>query len=466
MRATAQTHLLNRARRLSWRAALAFSVWVAPDSNPFLQRAVRVEARQHKPLLTIIGTVLTICCFQALGWGGWLLWRRDQSPLPVRFLLPTVLPAFVGGTPLDFLAILTAAACGSCAIWASHARAARLLRQEALKNTLPQLQLLPVAEERWVWLLCAHPVRLILLISSVGLPVYALAVWSGQWSVLDVVGIFLVTLWFSYPSLAYQPQLWKQRANATRPRRADYWTQWQEAQRQARQGQMPLLMTPVQRLEAGRHALRLLHEPEPAAQTAPAAAPAPKPSTPLAEPPLGAASSDGQTAGAARFKGHYNWTWFLIWLGSQLVVQGLGRIIMRPLLASISLSKIMAALPPNVGPLLPGFYITWPLMVARLLCAPLAFFAFHLPPLVLVAPLVFYTHYRSHYTVAANVAAGDTFWTPRRTQRMQVALTVSRVCILLLGLGYRFFNRYVCCHAAQFVNWPKSINPCYCIVGF
>lgn len=435
MKGTAPTHPLSRARRLLWRAALAFSIWVSPDTNPFLQRALRAEARQHKPLLTIIGTVLTVCCFQALGWSVWLLWKHSQNPLPARFDIPTVLPTFVGGNPVDFIAILTAAACGSCALWASQARAAKLLRQEALKNTLSQLQLLPMAEERWLWLLHAQPVRVILLISSVGLPVYALAIWSGQWSVLDVVGIFLVTLWFSYPSLSYQPQVWKQRANATRQRRADYLTQWQEAHRQAQQGQMPLLMTPVQRLEAGRRALRLLHEPEPEAPVAPDAAPAAPPPA-VAPPPAGATANGSQTAGATRFKGRYNWFWLAWSIGLQLLVHGLSRTLVRPLVGSISVSKIMAALPPNVGPLLPGFYITWPLMLSRLLFAPLSFFAFRLPPLVLVAPLAFYTNYRSLYTVAANVAAGDTFWTPRRAQRMQVALTVSQWCITLLCLGY------------------------------
>jgi hypothetical protein len=109
---------------------------------------------------------------------------------------------------------------------------------------------MPIAEERWVWMMSAHPTLLSLLIGAVGLPVYALALWTQQWTLLDVVGLVLVFIAIGHVAPIWQPLMWKgaAKANAAESRLENV----QESLRLARAEANSANLSPAQQLEAQR----------------------------------------------------------------------------------------------------------------------------------------------------------------------------------------------------------------------
>jgi ABC-type transport system involved in cytochrome c biogenesis permease component len=181
-----RARVLGTAQRALWRGGLVARQWISPHDNPFLGRALRVEARKSRPLLTLLGAAVLALVLIT----GVYAWWMYEEGLHWNDALQAggSVPPSLGSNILEFVAILTAGACAYAALYATRARAAYLLRQEVVKGTLDGLQLLPLPEERWVWMLSAHPTMLSLLIGAAGLPVYALAVWTQLWSPLDLLG--------------------------------------------------------------------------------------------------------------------------------------------------------------------------------------------------------------------------------------------------------------------------------------
>ena len=94
------------------------------------------------------------------------------------------------------------------------------------------------------------------------------------------------------------------------------------------------------------------------------------------------------------------------------------------------------ALPADVLQLAPGFVVTWPLLIERLLLAPLPFFSFVLPPILLYAPLWFARQIGGNLQLAALVSPSETFWTARRLRTRRICGRWIFGCALLMLLGY------------------------------
>ncbi|MDQ3815484.1 MAG: ABC transporter permease, partial [Armatimonadota bacterium] len=319
------------------------------------------------------------------------------------------------------------------AILASRARAAYLLRQEVLKDTLAQLQLLPIREERWLWMMSAHPTALSLLIGLMGLPVYIAALLMGRWSLLDLLGLLLVFLMLGHAAPAWQPVLWKQQSAKASGQKLD-WKTWQTILKQMNKDADLTRATPAQRLELQRRqqrALLALYEPQGAA---PVGLPDQAEAT---EKPPDDKDKSRVAWGAASGSASPLWVrWMLWWAGFQFtgpLVLGLARGTLGPL--STLWHDLMAALPAEVKSLLPAFPLTWPLLMARGLFAPLPFFAFALPFILPLVPLYIGARYQHYTNLAAMVSNSETFWTSRRTrQRETIGIA------LLLGIVFVFFG--------------------------
>lgn len=475
-RRVVRAKLIGPARRLLWRGAAAARAWLSPDDNPFLRRALRVEGRRYKPLLTVAGAVLLAALLTAGGWWQASLWNANPRWLRSLFdgdfdvlrfhPLPLRVPRALGGNLLGFTAILTAAACAYAALWASRARAAFLLRQEMLKSTLDQLQLMPVAEERWVWMLSAHPTILSLLIGLCGLPVYALAVLTGQWSLLDIIGLMMVFAAIGHVAPMWQPLAWK--GGKVQTSRVS-WKTWQETLKMSRGDLDPARMTPAQQLEAQRRTARAMSGLDvpaapPATSSSPAGAPADATAT-AAGATSAAGAASARAAGGASVGGLKNalgasgatgappgqsaWgrsgcsSWFGIWIGFQFL-SSLARLGSGPTSPLGSMWRaLIGSLPDNAAVLLGagvwGLVLSWPLLIARIVVAPLPFFSFVLPPLALVAPLwIGFARLRIS-SLAANVSASETFWTPRRarTRKAIIAALWLLGALSFWGYGWR-----------------------------
>ena len=96
-----------KARRVARRSAALLQLWAVPQSNPFLQRALRVEQRKRKPFLLVAVLMLFILL---LNGGLWWLWTWLLTT-PARelksFSAPYELPRFLGGNIIGGVAIFT-----------------------------------------------------------------------------------------------------------------------------------------------------------------------------------------------------------------------------------------------------------------------------------------------------------------------------------------------------------------------
>jgi hypothetical protein len=457
-RRVARAKLLGPARRLLWRGAAAVRVWLTPDDNPFLRRALRVEGRHHKPLRTLAGAMLLAGFLIAIGWWlaglfnaepGWInrLFNGNDKwdalrprPLPLKF------PPALGGDLISFTAILTLAACAYTALWAGRARAAFLLRQEMLRSTLDQLQLMPIAEERWVWMMSAHPMILSLLIGLAGLPVYLLAVLTGQWSLLDLIGLALVFAAIGHVAPMWQPLAWK--GGKMQRQRMD-WKTLQENLKMARGDLDPARMTPAQQLESQRRTARAMSGLDvPGAPPATSVSSATPAATAEADATSGAGAASGSEASGAAAKGSARGrrgfpAGLGVWMGIQ-VLTNLSRFSGGPAGPLASMWRaLLGSLPDNAAGLMSagffGLLLSWPLLMARVVVAPLPFFCWVLPPVALLLPLwIGFARLRTT-GIAASVSASETFWTTRRarTRKAIIAALWLLGAVSFWGYGWR-----------------------------
>jgi ABC-type transport system involved in multi-copper enzyme maturation permease subunit len=411
-----KAHAIGRARRFAQRSVFALSAWAHPDANPFLQKALRVEARRHKPFFEV--AVVALCALLACVVIGrlWLYLQFQIESAPRGTWNYTLLLrrqdwliGVFGKHPLGWFALITAfiSACG--VLWSSRSRAAYLLRRELLKNTLVQLQQLPIAEERWVWLLSAHPALMGVLIGLCGLPIYSLAIFVGQWSVLDCCGLLMVFFLLGHAAPAWMPAAWQQQNAKTKPNKLT-WQQWreltQQSQRVAQSGDIGSTLESQRRLQRAAGG--------------------------LAEEYSSANSSDRNAffvAGAGNTpRGGFSPWWGIVAFNVFFqMAKGAG---FGPL------QQLTESWPREVVALLPGFLLAWPLIFAKLLVAPLPFFAFHFPPSFLILPLWVGVCHQNFVTLAAHVSAAETFWTRRRLQRREAVQWLLAAGALLFIFGY------------------------------
>ncbi|HEX8234910.1 MAG TPA: hypothetical protein VF600_03055 [Abditibacteriaceae bacterium] len=450
-----RARVLGPSARSLRRAAVATRAWISPVSNPFLERSLRVEARKHHPLLALMGVALLALGLAAgiyLWWLWWpvLMWPHTPRPSTAP---PLYLPSSLGSNLVGFVAILTAGACGYVAFYSTRARAAYLLRQEVVKGTLDSLQLMPLAEERWVWMMSAHPTLLSLLIGAVGLPVYALALWTQQWSLLDILGLSLVFAAIGHVVPLWQPLMWKGAARGNTQQKVD-WKALQESLRLARVEANSANLSPAQQLEAQRRTARMMSgiDAVPAAATAGAtsAGAATAPHGALAPTAADAASTrKGRAAGVAKNSAAASGVaasgaagrnrsgcsvWFVMWSGFQFF-NAMTRFGGNPL--TTLWFNLQQALPSNVKGLFGiGVLLSWPLLLARVLTSPLPFFAVALPPVVLLLPLWIGTVRLRTWGLAAQVSASETFWTMRRAREYKGVVAVLWLLGAVLFAGY------------------------------
>ena len=384
LRKTAR-NLTRRARGATLRGAVALRQWISPDDNPFLMRALRTESRKNQPWLAVGVASLLIAVAGVGGWRVWLwlveLGNVNRLTRGRELLSPLEMPSWIGGNPINALAISTALMTAFWALFAARSRAAALLRQESLASTLDGLQMLPIREERWLWMMSLHPALLSLLIGSVGLPIYALALWMGFWSVRDIIGLVFVFAWIGHIAPQWQPAMWKQKGKT--PPKLDAATL--RAAFLLRSEANTRGQSQAQQLELQRRAQLLLNQSAPS-QTASQSATqqdrvlvgennAPKTPVPVAR--------DGNKGGWGQVGGMGFGIWMLTMSVSSGLLRGSGA---AGALGALWLDTL-DALPAEVPPLLSAFPLTWPVVLAKIALSPLPFFRFALPPIVVFVPL-------------------------------------------------------------------------------
>jgi len=410
----------SKTRRGLRRGGAALNQWALPDNNPFLRRATRGEARRHKPLFTLV-IVFTLAL--ALNIAFWIGLDHFQQSFRYRYVLARYSPLYLGPAfgknAIGLAAILTAAVSALGAISAVHQRAASVLRQELFGATLPQLQLLPVAEERWLWQMCAHPTAISLLICCAGFPIYFLAIALGLWSWLDLLGLLLVFALLGHSAPGWQPLLWKQSARgAAKP---DIKAQ-QARLRELNCGVKLAQMSPAAQMEHARKVQRALAglDGEVAGDAADNAK---------------SEKSGGGLFGARKANssgwGRAIWFYFGIQFLAQMLIGA-----RRGGWSGAVWREVASALPRNVSELAPGIAWTWPLMIARLLFAPLPFFAFSLMPVLLLVPLIVTQRRQSFLTLASQVSTIETFWTRRRLRLRRALAGWLWLLLALFVFGY------------------------------
>ncbi len=410
---------LRFARRKARRAGANLWLWAVPELNPFLRKALRIEARRKRPFFTVAGLMIAMLLVNGGLWWFWNIlhdqFPRELNPFGERYLLP----GFLGGNVIGGVAIFTLACCATAVFLTCGTHAAQILREEVLGGTLEQLQLLPQREERWLWMMRAHKTALSLLIFACGLPIFSLAVFTAHWSVWDIFGLLLIFVCIGHTAPIWMPLQWQVKQN--QGRRFD-WKAWQEAVKLSQRENADLAKSSLAgQLEAQRRLSKVWDN--------------------LDEKETGAPDENPK-----KTVGFFNVTqrnnaqggnWWMIFVGLQMlnpIIQILSRAPGSPL--SVLWSNLKAALPPEVLTLAPGFLVTWPLLLEKILRAPLPFFAFALPPLVICVPLWLARQYLGNMTLAASVSLGETFWNPRRVRTRKIAATVSALCFFLLIFGY------------------------------
>lgn len=420
-----EAHVLVRARTFLPRGSAALSAWLSPSQNPFLQKALRVEERKHKPLfsIAIVAVLSTLaCCFV------WRLWLYLQFQIEGNALHTSgwrglvtaqdLLLGIFGKHPLGWFALLTAliSACG--VLWSSRARGAYLLRQELLKNTLVQLQELPIAEERWVWLMAAHPALIGVLIGLCGLPVYLLAVFTGLWNASDIFGLGILFFLLGHAAPSWMPAAWQQQNAASKPVKMT-WQQWREWTKQthiaARSGDMGSVLENQRKMQ--RAASGLSEEYSALDNDA----------NDTKEKSRFALFRANTNVNANARGGISRW-WSVI--AVNFLFQAAKGVGVAPL------HTLTASWPREALALLPAFPLTWPLLFAKVALAPLPFFAFLWPPIFLILPLWIAASHQKFVTLAGNVSAAETFWTAARLRRRENIQWLLAAGVLLFGFGY------------------------------
>jgi hypothetical protein len=406
------------ARRFSRRALTLGRLWTLPESNPFLQRALRVEERKRRPFLLVAVLML---CILLLNSGLWFLWSWLLAT-PSRHLqgfgAPYELPRALGGNILSGVALVTLFCCIFAAFFLCGSRAAQNLRREVLGGTLEQLILLPQREEHWLWLLRAQPLALSLLCFLCGLPIFTLAVLTNNWHWLDLIGLLLLFIGIGHMAPGWTPLQWQAKQNQSL--RFDL-RAWQEKMK-AVQAEAKNNKSEAAVLETQRRLARLWEEMEPVSDTTTKEG---KKRLLVGANALPGAATSGQ-----------GWRWFAWFLPFQMIgpLMALARAPGSPLRALWE--NFVEALPADVVELAPGFLLTWPLLIERVLLAPLPFFSFALPPICLYAPLWLARQIGGNLQLASLVSPGEIFWTGRRLKVRRVCSRWVLWCALLMVLGY------------------------------
>ncbi|HVF84708.1 MAG TPA: hypothetical protein VM821_01900, partial [Abditibacteriaceae bacterium] len=370
------------------RSRAALRQWGGVD-NPFLGRALRVETRNGQPLRLALIVGFVLLCVNFGFWRMGALYSDDLfgtgAALPdgsSRVLLPTQLPDALGGNFIGYVALAAAATCACATLLMARVRVSSLLRREQLQGTLEQLQLLPIAAERWLWLAGAPGVVWAMLIGLLGLPLFALAVWTQQWSVWDVFGLFLVFLWLGHvaPSalpIAVPTGPSTSRSGTTTSLASGATKGANDQQSSTRSGEASGANADLANAGAANAAARTLR---------------------------GAQNETliSSVLVIALFQ-------FAIWTGRTVIFTlGGGGKTMR-----------LIGLPDAIVGLLPALPLTWPLFVARLIVTPLPFFALSLPPVLLLIPWMITRRRRAYLALANQVDAPSKAVLRRRYARGQ-----------------------------------------------
>ena len=445
----------GRVRRAILRVAVALRQWLSPDENPFFTRALRTESRRYQPWLSVlIPTVLTAI----VAGGSWMMWLRQvdlqnesglkNGALPVS---PLQISAALGSNPIGALAIITALVTAMWTIFAVRSRASSLLREEALRGTLDGLQMLPLREELWLWMMSLQPLLIALLVWCVGLPVYMFAVWMGAWSVWDIVGLLLVWLWIGHVAPLWQPVMWKQKGKT--PARVDANTLRAALLLQNQANARGISLS--QSLELQRRAQRLLMNTEAASAMTTAnnavedrvldAGPNKGPNAnqngtqsakqTVAKKQVLDAKVTGAVSTRRDARGGWNWGGAFFAFFVVRIVLSWGGVFAGGVLASFH-NDLIERVPPEVPPMLPWFIVTWPVVLAKIMLSPLWFFAFSLPPIFVLLPLWIGFSRARNVQLASLVSASETFWTERRARTKATISRAMQVCAGLGALGY------------------------------
>ena len=383
----------RQVRGATGRSRAALRQWGGAD-NPFLGRALRVETRNGQPLrlALIVGFVLLCVNFGFWRMSGLYSGDLFGTNAPSMDgssggLLPAQLPDALGGNFIGYAALAAAATCACAALLMSRVRVSSLLRREQLQGTLEQLQLLPIAAERWLWLAGAPGVVWAMLIGLLGLPLFALAVWTQQWSVWDVLGLFLVFLWLGHvaPSAIVPTASSTSRSGTKASSASGATTGANNPQSSTRSGEA-----------SGAHASGAS-----AGMTS-----------------AGMTSADAANVAARTLRGAQSET-----LIFSVLVIGLFQFALWTVRAVIftlgggAKTMRLVGLPDSVVGLLPALPLTWPLFVARLVVTPLPFFALSLPPVLLLLPWLIGRRRRAYLALANQVDAPSKAVRLRRERR-------------------------------------------------
>ena len=412
-------------RRAFWRSAWLLHLWATPESNPFLQRALRVEERKKKPFRLVAILMLLITLLNGGLWWFWTWLLQTHARELKNIIAPYELPRFLGGNVLSGVAIFTLLCCVVAAIFVCGSRASQNLRREVLGGTLEQLILLPQREERWLWQMRAQPLALSLLFYLCGLPVFMLAVFTGTWHFLDLIGLLFLFVAIGHMAPGWMPLQWQ--AKQFQGKKFDL-RAWQAAvkalQQEGKETTGKFATGEAAALENQRRMARLWETMEPVSDTA-RTADGKKPLLVGAQALTGSAQNTGKRG--------FSWLWFV---GFQMI--GPGTIMMRATGSPLRLlwDNFTEALPRGVTDLAPAFFVTWPLLIERILLTPLPFFAFALPPFILYLPLWLARQSGGNLQLAAQVSPGEIFWTKRRLRTRRVCSRWILGCALLMLLGY------------------------------
>ena len=356
------------------------------------------------------------------------------------------LPDAIGSNAVNFFALVTACVCVLAAMLCARWRSAALLRQELLRSTLDSLQLLPIREERWLWLLSAHPFLLSLLVGACGLPIYMLAIWTSDWRPTDLIGLFFVFAWVGHVAPLWQPTAWKQGGARAQPKlswktlRAQMSSEAVELPRSlADNAATSSYQAQANRLELQRRQQRLLLG---------ATTPATSPATSLEAAPgaISSTGNDATTSSDAKKKTNASRRAQNNWIGSAFALYQVFRLVFlvarwspasgpAHLLSSLW-RDTFAALPESVTALWPSFLVTWPLLLARTFLAPLPFFRVALPPLWIFAVLWIGFFSLRNTVLASLVSSSETFWTTRRVRKQNKTSRAVWLCFGVAFLGY------------------------------
>ncbi len=421
--------VVSPLRRVALRGGSALRQWLSPQQNPFLTRAWRTETRRHQPLATAALTMALIVVANFAAWQAWLYLLGQNRFLRNQGYSATHLPDAIGGNFIGFFALVTACVCVLAALFCARLRALALLRKELLGSTLDSLQLLPIREERWLWLMSAHPFLLSMLIGVCGLPVFALAIWTDNWSLLDLCGLFLVFVWIGHIAPLWTPVSWKQ--DGARASQKVTWRSWR-AQMSADAVELPRALTEASQnpqmasylarsnsLEASRRRQRVMLGAAPAPSSTSDATSSTRSG---AAPQDKAASGNDKTDSSRKSKQRAQGNWFVSLFGFYYLFKLAFTLLRLPflsvpsqLLASLR-SDIFAAWPESVRAIWPGFVLTWPLLFARIALSPLPFFRVQIAPIWVLALLWLGFSSLRNRNLASLVSSSETFWTPRRAR--------------------------------------------------